>query len=102
MVLKRLMGVNDLPEGSGRVVPVGGQDVAVFRIGGKYYATENQCLHRGGPLGQGELRGQTVVCPWHGWRYDVATGSLELIPTLKVDTFRVEVNGEDVMIELDG
>jgi nitrite reductase/ring-hydroxylating ferredoxin subunit len=96
----KLMDIGDLADGSGTVVSVGGVEVAVFRLGGSFHATENKCLHRGGPLGEGELRGKTVVCPWHGWRYDVTTGSLEVIPTLKVATYKTEVQGDEVYIEM--
>jgi nitrite reductase (NADH) small subunit len=96
----RLVGVKELADGSGKTVSVGEFEIAVFKIDGKYYALENQCLHRGGPLGEGELTGQTVVCPWHGWKYDVPTGSLKLIPTLGVSTYKVEVRGEDVFVEI--
>jgi nitrite reductase/ring-hydroxylating ferredoxin subunit len=96
----KLMDVTDLADGSGKVVSVSGIDVAVFRVDGKFFAIDNKCLHRGGPLGEGELRGQTVVCPWHGWKYDVATGSLEIIPTLKVSMYKVVVEGPEVFIEI--
>ncbi len=96
----RLVGANDLADGSGSVVSLAGFEVAVFKINGKFFAIENKCLHRGGPLGEGQLRGQTIVCPWHGWRYDVTSGALELIPTLKVGTYNVEVRGDGVFIEM--
>jgi nitrite reductase (NADH) small subunit len=96
----RLVDTNELADGSGKAVSVRGFKVAVFKINGKFYAMKNECLHRGGPLGEGQLKGQTIVCPWHGWRYDVPTGSLELIPTLSVATYKVEVRGEDVFAEI--
>jgi nitrite reductase (NADH) small subunit len=96
----RLVDVKELADGSGKSVSVGGFSIAVFKINGNFYAMKNECLHRGGPLGEGQLKGQTVVCPWHGWRYDVPTGSLELIPTLGVETFKVEVRGESVFAEI--
>jgi nitrite reductase/ring-hydroxylating ferredoxin subunit len=96
----KLMDATDLAEGSGKVVSVLGIDVAIFRVDGRFFAIDNKCLHRGGPLGEGELRGRTVVCPWHGWKYDVATGSLEVIPTLKVSMYKVVVEGPEVFIEI--
>jgi 3-phenylpropionate/trans-cinnamate dioxygenase ferredoxin component len=96
----RIVGAKELAEGSGKTVSAGGFELAVFKIDGKFYAMKNQCLHRGGPLGEGQVRGQTVVCPWHGWRYDVPTGSLELIPTLGVAVFKVDVRGEDIFVEI--
>ncbi len=96
----RLIGVDDLADNSGRVVSLRGLTVAAFKVDGRFFAIENKCLHRGGPLGEGQLTDRTVVCPWHGWRYDVETGELELIPTLKVGTYKVEVRGDEVFIEI--
>jgi nitrite reductase/ring-hydroxylating ferredoxin subunit len=96
----RLISTSDLADGSAKVVLLADSEVAVFKIGGEFYAIENECLHRGGPLGEGQLRGQIVTCPWHGWKYDVSTGALELMPTLKVRRFNVEVRGDDVFIDI--
>lgn len=49
-------------------------DVAVFNIGGTFYAISNTCIHQGGPLSQGFLDGNIVTCPWHGWKYSVMDG----------------------------
>lgn len=96
----KLIGVKEVAEGSARAVTIGDRVVAVFRVNGAFYALENQCLHRQGPLGEGEIDGGTVVCPWHGWHYDLATGALSLIPTLRVGRYDVEVRGEDVYVSL--
>jgi nitrite reductase/ring-hydroxylating ferredoxin subunit len=97
---EKLMDTKDLPEGTGKVVTVSGTEVAVFRVEGRFFAIDNKCLHRGGPLGEGELRDRTIVCPWHGWKYDVTTGSLETIPTLKVGTYNIVVEGPEIFIEI--
>jgi nitrite reductase (NADH) small subunit len=91
---------NDLPEGEGRVVEAGGKTLAVFKVGGTYYAIDNTCTHRGGPLGEGELSGTVVTCPWHGWRWDVATGANANNPAVKVACFSVSVEGGDLFVEL--
>lgn len=67
----------DLPPGRGKVVLVGGQEVAVFCVEGDYYALRNECPHVGGPLGEGRLEGQKIVCPWHLWAFDVRTGACD-------------------------
>ena len=56
-------------------------------------------MHRGGPLGEGELDGKIVVCPWHGWRYDVTTGVNELNPSISVQKYQVKVEGDDLLVE---
>ena len=89
---------SDIPAGSGKVVTVNGKQVAVFNCDGKFYAIDNTCKHRGGPLGEGTLTGASVMCPWHGWEYDVTTGACAMDDAIKVQTFSVKIDGEDVVI----
>ena len=96
----RLAGAGDVAPGEGRVVEAEGRSMALFNVDGHYYAIDNVCPHRGGPLGEGELDGTTVICPWHGWRYNVATGENELIPNLPTEKFEVKVEEDDVLVDL--
>ncbi|MBI2461390.1 MAG: Rieske 2Fe-2S domain-containing protein, partial [Candidatus Rokubacteria bacterium] len=73
--LAKVAEIADLAPGQGRVVEVEGKAIALFNVDGAFYAIDNTCLHRGGPLGEGELDGAVVTCPWHGWCYDVTTGA---------------------------
>jgi NAD(P)H-dependent nitrite reductase small subunit len=91
---------SDLIEGFGKVVTVEGRSIALFRVKKEYFAMANVCLHRGGPLGEGVLNGSVVTCPWHGWKFDVRTGSFTVIPTLKVKTYPVKEEEGQVMIEI--
>jgi nitrite reductase (NADH) small subunit len=90
----------DLSEGTGKVVNVEGRSIALFRVKDEYFALANVCLHRGGPLGEGSLNGSTVTCPWHGWKFDVQTGSFTVIPTLKVVTYKVKEENGSVMVQV--
>jgi nitrite reductase/ring-hydroxylating ferredoxin subunit len=72
----RVAGVNEVPPGKGIVVEVSGRKIAVFNIDGDFFAIDNICAHRGGPLGEGVLRGTTVNCPWHGSGFDVTSGQV--------------------------
>lgn len=64
-----------IPLGEGRTFRVGGTLVAVFRTrGGQVFATQAACPHRGGPLADGIVGAETVICPLHGYRFDLATG----------------------------
>lgn len=96
----RVAGVNDVAEGSGTTVQADGQAIALFKVAGTFYAIHNACLHRGGPLGEGELDGQMVTCPWHAWRYDVTTGINEVNPDVKIQQYPVKVAGDDVLVEI--
>jgi nitrite reductase/ring-hydroxylating ferredoxin subunit len=88
----------EIPPGSGKVVEVGGKSIAVFNCDGAFYAIDNACKHRGGPLGEGSLSGTSVTCPWHGWEYDVASGACQMDPSLRNQTFDVKVDGDDILI----
>ena len=88
----------DIPVGSGKTVDINGKPVAVFNVDGHFYAVSDTCLHRGGPLGEGELNGKIVTCPWHGWRYDVTTGANEMNPTVVVEKFTTKVEGADLLV----
>ena len=98
----KVADAQEIGDGKAKIVRVEGLTLAVFRVKDEFFALENSCLHRGGPLGEGELEGYTVTCPWHGWTYDVRTGSFEVIPPLRVRTYPVRREGESVVVELDG
>lgn len=91
---------DEIGDGASKIVTVAGRSIALFRIRDQYFAIQNNCLHRGGPLGEGEIKNYEVTCPWHGWKYNIVDGSFSLIPTLKVKTFSVKVNGEGVFVEV--
>ena len=90
---------DEIPAGSIREFQVDGLTVAIANVGDKFYAVHNTCLHRGGPLGEGELKGKVVTCPWHGWQYDVSTGKAAMNPAVAVACFPLEVRGEDIWVD---
>ena len=90
----------DIGVGEGRVVEADGRTLALFNVDGAFYALDNDCSHRGGPLGEGDLDGKVVVCPWHAWRWDVTTGSNVNNPALKMACYPVSVDGGRVFVEL--
>ena len=89
--------VGDLAVGEGRVVETEGRTLALFNVDGTFYAIDNTCPHRGGPLGEGEIEGRVVTCPWHSWQYDVSTGE-SLTDDLKVACYPVKVEGDAVLL----
>ena len=99
MAFVRTAKTNELAPGTIREFQVEGKAVALANVGGKYYAINNTCLHRGGPLGQGVLEGAVVTCPWHGWQYDVTSGKAALNPAVAVACFPVEVRGDDIWVD---
>jgi nitrite reductase/ring-hydroxylating ferredoxin subunit len=95
---ERAIAAADLPPGQGREVAVGGKPLAIFNVGGVYYAISNTCLHRGGPLGQGFLEGQSVTCPWHSWTFDVTTGENVVNGELKVACYPTRIEEGQVLV----
>jgi len=98
--------LKDLAAGQGKTVEVNGREIALFNVGGTFFAVDNTCKHRPARLrrasrhGEGELDGQIVTCPLHAWTYDVTTGECFDDPACGIDRFAVKVEGNDVLIEI--
>ena len=88
----RVATAADVPPGTGTVVEAHGRRIALFNVDGTFYATDNTCLHRGGPVGEGDLEGVVVTCPWHGFQYDVTTGRNVFDPEVGLESFPVRVS----------
>ena len=99
MAFVRAVKAAEIPAGTIREFQIEGKAVALANVGGKFYAINNTCLHRGGPLGQGPLEGKIVTCPWHGWQYDVTAGHVVQNQSIGVDCYPVEVRGEDLFVD---
>ena len=76
MAFLRTLKKAEVPDGTIREFQLEGKTLAISNVGGKVCAINNVCLHRGGPLAEGELAGDVVTCPWHGWQYNVCSGKL--------------------------
>ena len=98
MAFERAAKTTEIAPGTIKEFQVEGKPVAVANVDGKFYAINNTCLHRGGPLGQGPLEGKIVTCPWHGWEYDVTTGKISQNPTVGVSSYPVEVRGDEIFV----
>lgn len=96
----RVAGTEDVKPGQGIVAEVNGKTLAIFNVNGEFRAIDNTCLHRGGPLGEGDVEGNVVTCPWHGWQFDVTTGACVNNPSAKVEVYDVRVEGTDVKVLL--
>ena len=93
--------VSRVASGTGTVVSAEGKAIAVFNVGGTFYATANACTHVGGPLGKGTVEGTTVTCPWHGSQFDVTSGQVIRGPARRpVATYPVRVVGDDVFVTI--
>ncbi len=96
--------------------------IGIFNIGGRFYALRNICPHKRGPLCTGEVAGrgtaqtppsvsdshidyekdgQILRCPWHAWQFDIASGQCLVDPTVRVKTYPVLVDGDDLVVDVD-
>lgn len=118
----RICTVDEIPDRGGILADLGGErEIGVFSHGGRLYAYENRCLHQGGPVCSGELLGATrreidergevvrevldeaeprLVCPWHGWEYDLVSGQLVHDRRFRLRRFEVTVQDGVVYAEL--
>lgn len=113
----RVATVEDLATEDSRVIAeVDGQEIAVFRHGGEYHALANYCVHQAGPLCEGALSkrldvgddgwtweyeanaSKNIVCPWHGWTFDISTGENVDDPRYSVPTYDVTVEDGDIYV----
>ena len=89
---------SDLAPGEKMLVEYDDEDVGLFNIGGEYYAISDVCTHDDGPLVEGELDGECVICPRHGARFNVKTGKQTMPAISPVPLYIVKIEGDDVLI----
>jgi nitrite reductase/ring-hydroxylating ferredoxin subunit len=70
-VLKTPLKKNDLQEGKLVKVEINDKSIVLSKVNGKFYAMDSVCSHMGGPLEEGELEGNTLICPWHQGKFDI-------------------------------
>lgn len=100
MAKQRVAKVSEIAPGTTRRVLIDSLEILLCNVDGKIYAIEDVCTHDGGPLDQGELEGERVVCPRHGATFDVKTGDALTLPAVvPLMTFEVSVEGDDVFVE---
>jgi nitrite reductase (NADH) small subunit len=97
----RLCGVAEAP-GVGMVTEaeVDGVGVCLANVNGELSALDNVCPHRQGPLGQGWIEGEAVVCPWHSWAFAVKTGLATYPEKERVAVFPLRIEGENVLVDI--
>ena len=98
----KIAAVEELPPGSCGEYVAGERIVALFNVGGDFYALDGICPHQGGPLGKGALAGCIVTCPWHGFQFDVTTGQHQTSQSLVQPRFSVKVENGEVWVDVEG
>ena len=98
----RLTACENIPLREGRLVEIAGHQLAVFNLGERFLAIENRCPHRGGPLADGIVTGQMVVCPLHAWKFDLVTGKVANHPESQAcaATFPARMEDGAVLVEI--
>jgi NAD(P)H-dependent nitrite reductase small subunit len=99
----KVASVSDLPAGRSIVVQVNDRQIALFNVNGEFFALDNICAHRGGPLGEGFIDNNnlTIQCPWHGWTYRLANGVSLIDSMIKVEKFDVKIEGDEIQVSLE-
>src|SRR5581483_7308521 len=101
MAFTKVATVGEVPAGRGKQVTVNGRRLALFKVGGAYYAIDDTCPHRGAPLSEGDVEGSEVVCPWHAASFDLTTGAhLSPPATSGVACFPVRVVGDEIQVDV--
>lgn len=96
----RACSTKEVPPGTIKKVVLQGREIALCNSGGTVYAVSSICPHQGGPLDEGELDGDTLICPLHGWMFNVKDGSAVLNPRIKIRTYPVRISGEDILVSV--
>jgi nitrite reductase/ring-hydroxylating ferredoxin subunit len=94
----RVCTAAEIKERCARTVDAFGRTIAVFRDRGVLKAIDDVCPHRGGPLGQGDLENGAVICPLHGWAFDLDSGKMRGNPRIVVPTYEVSVEDGAVFV----
>jgi nitrite reductase/ring-hydroxylating ferredoxin subunit len=100
MALVKIGSVASLPPGSVIEVEHNGENYAIGNADGTLFCLEGLCPHAGGPLGQGALNGEMLVCPWHGWEFDCRTGANDYDEDLKLQKFPVTLQDDSIFIDV--
>ena len=92
---------SEIDDQCAKCIEVGGRTIALFNIGGEFFAIDDLCPHEDGPLSEGYVEGHEVECPWHAASFNLKTGAHSGPPAEEdVATYPVRVSGDDVEVEV--
>jgi len=94
-----IVPVADLPSGERLFVEIEGRPIVIFNIAGKFFAIGDVCTHDNGPLGDGDLEENEIICPRHGARFDLQTGEAKGLPAVEdIPAYPVRVVGDMLQV----
>jgi 3-phenylpropionate/trans-cinnamate dioxygenase ferredoxin component len=92
---------SEIADQAARVFDIEDRRIALFNLGGRFYALDDACPHEGGPLSEGSIEDEEVECPWHSSRFNLKTGEVTVPPALEnVGRYNVRVTGDDIEVEV--
>jgi nitrite reductase (NADH) small subunit len=96
----RVTDRRNIPLREGRAALVGDREIAIFNLGDRFFAVDNRCPHKGGPLCDGIVSGAAVVCPLHAWKIDLSTGRVERpqAPDSCIRSYPTRLEGDIVLV----
>ena len=92
--------ISELPLNRAKAIQTGDRKIALFHTAKGFFALDNVCPHRGGPLAEGDIIGDEIVCPWHLWGFEIATGACPGNPAIAVPTHEVRIEGDRILVKL--
>lgn len=90
----------EVPNLGKKIVNVAGQEIVLVKVKSVIFAFENECPHQGAPMNAAIVKDSYISCPRHGYRFNLADGKCSEHPEFTLKTFKVELSGEDILVEL--
>ncbi len=98
MRFTRVARVEEIEPGRALALRIGIRHIAVFNVSGAFYAVEDACRHMKARLSTGRVEGTTLICSWHGWKYEITTGECHDKEWGCLRTFPVKVEDGEVFV----
>jgi nitrite reductase/ring-hydroxylating ferredoxin subunit len=90
----------DVPSGGSLLVQPQGKKIVLFNLNGEFFALDNSCPHSDGPICEGTIEGDVVICPNHGWEFDIRTGRAKSVSSYRVKTYVLKLTGDEIFVEV--
>ena len=97
---KTIAALSELEDGEGKCVTVDDKKIALVRVGDEVFALNNICPHQGAPLAEGWVEEDAIICPLHGWEFDLRTGATTN-GTTPATTFEVRIEDDQVQVAIE-
>jgi nitrite reductase/ring-hydroxylating ferredoxin subunit len=100
-MFRKVANIDEIPLGGCKTIEINKKTIAIFNIGGHFYAIDDACPHLAGPLSEGELNGYEVICPIHWSCFDVRSGDVLGPPSQRgVTRYNIQIKDMDIMLEI--